>query len=1549
MSSTKRLVAITHKNRKNRAYYEKCFTSSDLQENGLLQEEHKSLHDRVILDQSKNESLRYYGFDEKGSHFDLSLSILSLYPQPDQESSWRLANLEFTYTDLSDDCRYFYKTKQLLDYTERRKTSATHESKNIYKIGSLSIEIVLPYSLSRIVFNGYLKKSSLSAGADQKLVSTKLTISTHPSCDKFDYQYRFDTEYLTKTIELARNASKGPVVNDGTKELLELLLEDRIDLPLMFQVHLERVDGDPNPKGSVVMWGAKVKRFINSGELIQRPWNKSEPMDDLFIWSQVGHQVHLSRPLNHKRLVNGFVQSGMDYASCLTECKLKRCFTKSITDLEQQQVEAEEEDLDMEQLESFANLAVGMKIHLVAFKSKEYDIEIISNKKGLIKLDVNGYEGWAICGAYDAVRALKKAQSTLWALNIHDRKLALPLASESLLGGKGNSLIDLNRLIGGEILFYIENRPPSVGVSVPRGVVVSCVAYDMWHKSNHLIEKSIQELDNTRRALLARSVCTNPLSDKYMPLAQSQQILREQCKKTCLVLNSCPLPQVLVKQLRILLAEIFTDEDLKNPPADKNGGVNDDDDDEYKYKRFAVRSSAVGEDSLETSAAGQMRTILDARGFDSIVRSIVDCWTSQFEPEAVMYKTQNGLEFNLPMAVVVQELIPCKTAGVATTCDPLTGSKSTLQILANPGLGEGVVSGNKTDAIQLSLESLGWNEKTEEPTIGYFNQQVNGSSKDLYKVVSSDSGVDCCLAGEQILALGNLLIWLRRYSEIKDREVEWGITFEDEQQQAAPKSSSSSSSDSSANQDEHQQNNNKTTRFHIHLLQSRPLTHLFKLSSREIDHELDYGFASPINIVSRANLGEVMPGALCPLTSTYFIPIVTNQLRGEKPFEPQHTYKPYAIGSFGFHAQVACMVLTYTDTMTRFGQAGHKLDDQKNQERAAMFRAMVGTTENPNENMEARIKLTKERVNPSSKIMPSKLATLIALDSGVYSMLYFKVRRRLQGAKFQDDLTSIENYIEQLESKHPAANKGLKGDSSKASNGQTGARSTPDGSDWVLCNIRNDIRTLFARLTKGVDLLTEAWKCHIRATLLNMALNAISMKILSQQPAYPGGSLTSTEILNDFSTLMQGGGKTESGNISSLLEELIQTLIDEGKFEEARQMDTKELYQFLTTTENSTKGVKLFNEFMKKNGHRSFKEFDFSTLTWADDPSYIIKSFSTRLKFYNSEEVDKERLSAKKRAQDREEKVKEILENKVQNGRAILSGYLLPRCRNGTVRREGSKSLIIETISKYRNAFRHLGGLLCLAGRLPSADLIFMLTIEELELFVNFEGEAQVGGGADISRILYKCRRRQHRARVLNQITYPTPMLEFKEMIELTKQVTGEIPSANQQQQATAAATNAGQESSSSSGSVPQVKGLTSCAGLVTGRACVVESLEDMDQIQPNDILFTYSIDISWSVYFFTLAGIVTEVGGIVSHGAVVAREYGIPTLCTAVGACSIFKTGQTVTLDTNQGICYMASDSGEASSSSSAPIGEFEDKLQAIGNNSRRSLSQEINSVAQH
>lgn len=98
------------------------------------------------------------------------------------------------------------------------------------------------------------------------------------------------------------------------------------------------------------------------------------------------------------------------------------------------------------------------------------------------------------------------------------------------------------------------------------------------------------------------------------------------------------------------------------------------------------------------------------------------------------------------------------------------------------------------------------------------------------------------------------------------------------------------------------------------------------------------------------------------------------------------------------------------------------------------------------------------------------------------------------------------------------------------------------------------------------------------------------------------------------------------------------------------------------------------------------------------------------------------------------------------------------------------------------------------------------------------------------------------------------------------------------------------------------VHGTPVSRGKIEAPARVVKHLEAAGSIQPGDILVTNATDIGWTPYFPLLAGIVTEIGGLLSHGAVIAREYGLPCVVGVEGATDIFTSGETLILDATRG-----------------------------------------------
>jgi phosphoenolpyruvate synthase/pyruvate phosphate dikinase len=109
----------------------------------------------------------------------------------------------------------------------------------------------------------------------------------------------------------------------------------------------------------------------------------------------------------------------------------------------------------------------------------------------------------------------------------------------------------------------------------------------------------------------------------------------------------------------------------------------------------AVRSSAAVEDSAEASWAGQFQTFLGVSGADEVLAKVEECWAAALDPHVGAYRTGQQLSPDEGgVAVIVQELVDARAAGVMFTQHPETGDRSLVVIESSHGLGEAVVGGD---------------------------------------------------------------------------------------------------------------------------------------------------------------------------------------------------------------------------------------------------------------------------------------------------------------------------------------------------------------------------------------------------------------------------------------------------------------------------------------------------------------------------------------------------------------------------------------------------------------------------------------------------------------------------------------------------------------------------------------------------------------------------------------------------------------------------------------------------------------------------------------
>jgi pyruvate,water dikinase len=131
------------------------------------------------------------------------------------------------------------------------------------------------------------------------------------------------------------------------------------------------------------------------------------------------------------------------------------------------------------------------------------------------------------------------------------------------------------------------------------------------------------------------------------------------------------------------------------------------------WSDFAVRSSAVDEDQLDQSWAGQQDSYVHVRGFEALALHVKRVWASIFGESSLSYHSRDGFATREPaMAVVVQGMVRAEVAGVTFTVNPVSGRRDEMVHTSSYGLGETVVSGGDADVFVVDKATGALRERT---------------------------------------------------------------------------------------------------------------------------------------------------------------------------------------------------------------------------------------------------------------------------------------------------------------------------------------------------------------------------------------------------------------------------------------------------------------------------------------------------------------------------------------------------------------------------------------------------------------------------------------------------------------------------------------------------------------------------------------------------------------------------------------------------------------------------------------------------------------------
>jgi len=317
-----------------------------------------------------------------------------------------------------------------------------------------------------------------------------------------------------------------------------------------------------------------------------------------------------------------------------------------------------------------------------------------------------------------------------------------------------------------------------------------------------------------------------------------------------------------------------------------------------------------------------------------------------------------------------------------------------------------------------------------------------------------------------------------------------------------------------------------------------------------------------------------------------------------------------------------------------------------------------------------------------------------------------------------------------------------------------------------------------------------------------------------------------------------------------------------GAFTESSVPDLLQRYRERKLPPVAQRGLQ---SFLRRYGHRAVAEIDLGIPRWSDDPSHLLGVISNYLRL-NTDDLDP--IAQFHAGQARAESMITILTERMAERsqvRARMVGWALRRVRQLVGLRESPKFLLIVALATMREHLKVIGRQLAANKLIDQVDDVFFLDL----------GEVRQGLSGENVQPLVVVRREAYEQELKRR---HIPRLLLSD---------GTEPEA-------IAGAAAGVDGA--------LVGSPASTGTVTGPARVV--LDPVGaHLEPGEILVAPSTDPGWTPLFLTAGGLVMEMGGSNSHGAVVAREYGIPAVVGVPDATHKIETGQLITVDGAAGL----------------------------------------------
>lgn len=292
--------------------------------------------------------------------------------------------------------------------------------------------------------------------------------------------------------------------------------------------------------------------------------------------------------------------------------------------------------------------------------------------------------------------------------------------------------------------------------------------------------------------------------------------------------------------------------------------------------------------------------------------------------------------------------------------------------------------------------------------------------------------------------------------------------------------------------------------------------------------------------------------------------------------------------------------------------------------------------------------------------------------------------------------------------------------------------------------------------------------------------------------------------------------------------------------------------------------LEAWHDFMARHGHHCRGELEFANPRWAESPDYVFDQlcgFLQRLGDHNPVATHAERR------REREALIQECRAKLRNPLKRWLFNHSLARAQLASAVRENLKSVTVRHLTLIRQSALELGKRLVDEGKFLAADDIFFLSMAEIGPV------SQDASAFQVAETIQKRRQDYESNLALNPPSIVVGEYHPQTHPNRPMPVEGAY-----------------------------LDGIAVSAGIARGPARVILRADENAKVLPGEILVAPFTDPGWTPYFIPAVGIVMDLGGQLSHGSIVAREYGIPAVVNVGPATRLIKTGQQIEVDGNRG-----------------------------------------------